>query len=687
MNISLDWLKEYVKIEVPLAELVAKLTMIGLVVESTREKDGDIILELETYANRPDTLGHLGVARELAAAYGLPLEKKTWAVTGLDEDTSDIIDIQVLDEALCPRYCGLVVKDIKLGPSPDWLKRRIEAMGLNPINNIVDVTNYVLFATGQPLHSFDLANLEGGRLLVRRAKRGEVLVDLDGRKLELTQDMLVIADAVKPVALAGVIGGQGSGIAESTRDVVIESACFDPVSVRQTARKLGVSTDASYRFERGSDIGFAPEAARMAASILSGMGGKVARSMTDVYPKPRKNKVITLRRQRVVDLLGAPVEAAFIEKTLPVLGFKVTPQKNDVWQVEVPTFRVDIDREADLVEEVARFYGYDNIPSEPTPVKTFDPTPNRKRDRIERIRRLILPQGFDEVINWSFADPEAEKLFGGAEDPIVIKNPISIKSSIVRTTLLPGLLDNVGWNFNRGLEGVHIFEIGNISYFKDEKPVEELTLGMMSAGLQPGHGWWDKPEASDFFVLKGAVEAMMSGLRYEPFSFEKADRAPFEEGFCLSLLYKEQVVGHLGRLSAEALAHFSIDQPVYAAEINLYVLFAKQARPFQFVPVPKYPGVERDVSFLVKGSVSFQDIRRAIVRLNPSWLESMELVDRFSGASIPDDKVSLTIRFRYRHPKRTLQAAEVDQVENDFLGQLKSALDIQLREGRIDNRN
>ncbi len=687
MRISLDWLKEYVKVEVPLPELLDKLTMIGLVVESKEEKDGDVILDLETYANRPDTLGHLGVAREIAAAYGLTLEKKSWGVTELDEGTADIVDIQVMDEVLCPRYCGLAVKDVKVGPSPDWLRRRIEAMGLNPINNIVDVTNYVLFATGQPLHAFDLANLEGGRLVIRRAKRGEVLVDLNGNKLELSPDTLVIADAVKPVALAGVIGGQGSGISDTTRDVVIESACFDPVSVRQTARRLGVSTDASYRFERGSDIGIAPEAARMAASLLSGMGGKVAKSMTDVYPKPRKNKTITLRRQRVVDLLGAPVEAEFIEKTLPVLGFKVSAQPNDIWRVEVPSFRVDVDREADLVEEVARFYGYDRIPSEPTPARNFDPTPNRRRDRIDRIRRLVLQQGFDEVINWGFGDPEVEKAFGGADEPIVIKNPITINSSIVRSTLLPGLMENLARNFNRGLEGVHIFEVGNVYRYKDEKPFEELTLGMMSGGLLPDHGWWAKPAATDFFVLKGAVEAVMAGLRYEPLSFEKNGSAPFEEGHCLSIMYKEQPVGRLGRLSDEVLGRFSVDQPVYAAEISLSGLFEKQARPFQFVPVPKYPGIERDVSFLTGRDVSFQDIRRAIGRLNPPWLENIELVDRFSGPSIPDGKVSLTVRFRYRHPKRTLQTAEVDQVENDILAQLQSAYDIHVREGRIDIRN
>ncbi len=286
MKISLDWIREFVAVDLPRQELVDKLTMIGLVADTVEERDGDIVLDLETYANRPDTLGHLGVAREIGAMLGLPLIAKDWPITELPEATADIADVQIVAEALCPRYCGLVVRDVPVGPSPDWLRRRVEAMGLRPINNVVDVSNYVLFATAQPIHAFDFGRIGGGRIIVRRAKRGEALVDLDGRTLALTPDMLVIADETRPVALAGVIGGQASGITESTRDVFIESANFDPVSIRKTSKALGVSTDASYRFERGADVGFAPQAALMAASLLAQMGGRASRGLIDVYPKP-----------------------------------------------------------------------------------------------------------------------------------------------------------------------------------------------------------------------------------------------------------------------------------------------------------------------------------------------------------------------------------------------------------------
>ncbi len=285
MKISLDWLREFVAVDIPRPEFLERLTMIGLVADTVEERDGDALLDLETYANRPDTLGHLGVAREVGAMLGVPLVERDWPLVELLEATAEIADVQIAAEALCPRYCGLVVRGVRIGPSPDWLRRRIEAMGLRPVNNVVDVSNYVCFATSQPIHTFDLGGIGGARIIVRKAKRGETLVDLDGRTLELKPDMLVIADESRPVALAGVIGGQASGITESTRDVFIESANFDPVAIRKTAKTLGLSTDASYRFERGADIAFAPKAALMAASILCGMGGKASRA-TRGLPSP-----------------------------------------------------------------------------------------------------------------------------------------------------------------------------------------------------------------------------------------------------------------------------------------------------------------------------------------------------------------------------------------------------------------
>jgi phenylalanyl-tRNA synthetase beta chain len=689
MKISLDWLKEYADVNVPLAELVDRLTMIGLVVESTEERDGDVVLDVETYANRPDTLGHLGIAREVAAMFGGRLLEREWPIEELAEKTSDVADIQILDESLCPRYCGLLVKGVRIGPSPDWLKKRVQAMGLRPINNIVDVTNYVLFATAQPIHSFDFAKLAGSRIIVRRAMKGETLKSLDGRVLELTPEMLVIADAEKPVALAGVMGGEETGISDATTDVFIESASFDPQAVRLAAKRTGLATDASYRFERGSDIEILPLAARMAASLLCGFGGKATQGLLDVHPRPRKSRSVVLRRRRVAELLGVDVPGDRVIPILTSLGFDVKEKQEGVWHVEVPSFRVDVEREADLIEEVARFYGYDRIPSEVTPLKSFEPpSNNRKRERIQKLRQALLHQGFDEALNFSFSDPEKEALAASGRLPVPIRNPISSRVASLRTNLIMGLAENVSRNLNRGLEGVHLFEIGNIYYLNDDSPCELSALGIMTAGRLGHPRWQASGEETDFFVLKGAVETVMSALRYEPFWFEETTHPFFEEGGSLALVYKGEPVGSLGVLKKGLRDLYEIEGAVYAAEINLAGLLAKQPRPFQFVPIPKYPGMSRDLSCLADRNVSFQEIQKAVARLSVPILEGYELTDRFSGASIPKDKVSLSIRFHYRNPKRTLLADEVDKAQQDIVAHLKSVLNIQPREGsKIDNRD
>ena len=686
MKISLEWLKEFVRVEIPLPDLLEKLNMIGLMVETVEERNGDCVLDVETYANRPDTLGHLGIAREISALLGLRLAERVWPLVELPQKTQDLTDIQVLDEKLCPRYCGIVVTDVPVGPSPDWLRRRLEAVGLRPINNVVDVTNYVVFSTAHPIHAFDFQKLSGRKIIVRKAIKGEGLKTLEGTVLELTPEMLVIADDEKPVALAGVIGGEESGVTDATRDVFIESACFDPVSIRLTAKKTGISTDASYRFERGADTSYPPQAALMAASLLTQMGGRASRGILDIYPKPKKARSIILRHRRIHDLLGLEIPEEFVQKTLAGLGFRCESGSRGVWQVEVPSFRVDIDREADLIEEVARFYGYDKIPSVVTPLKSFESPANKKRDRLARLRAVLLHQGFDEVINFSFADPEKEALARSGRPPVAIRNPISVRASLMRTNLLIGLLENAVWNKNRGIDGVHIFEVGNIYFQGDEQPAEQLTLGVLTTGLRDLPGWQEKGRETHFFILKGALEALMSQLRYEPFYFEEAEHPFFEGAQSLYLVYKGERIGSFGLVDKTICGAYALDEPVYAAEIDLLCLFEKQPKPFQYVPVAKFPAVARDISFLVGRHVPYQEIKKTVDRLSIPYLEAFELCDRFSGPSVPKDKVSLSVRFRYRHPKRTLLAEEVDKSEQDIISHLKWALNIQLREGeKIDN--
>ncbi len=680
MKISYEWLKEYVNLSLSPQEVAECLNRIGLMVENISSFEGDTVFEIETYANRPDTLGHLGVARELATLLGLNLKIKKWPLKELSQTTAEIVDISILDPQLCPRYCGLVVRGVKVGPSPEWLRRRIEAVGLRSINNVVDVSNYVCFSLGQPIHTFDLSRLKGNKIKIRRARKGETLRTLEGSTVELSPEMLVIADEGTPVALAGIIGGEESGITESTRDVFIESANFDPVSIRLTAKRLGLSTDASYRFERGADPEAAPVAAVMAASLLCEFGGRVSKGLLDVYPAPRKPRSVTLRLKRINELLGVEIDPEFVTRTLSSLGLKLKEQSPGVWVAEIPSFRVDLEREADLIEEVARFYGYDLIPSVVTPAFSFELPVNRTRDRIWRLKEILFHHGFDEVINFSFADPEKETLWQTGFQPIKLQNPISSRLSILRTSLLPGLVENAVWNFNREAEGVHIFEVGNIYYWKDEDiHRESLYLGILSTGLRSGRSWNEPEKETDFFVLKGAVEDILHYLGYIPFSFEQVEHPFFEPGQALQVRVKNEPVGHLGLLNRNLVRQHDLERPAYAAEINLEELLQKQPRSFKFEPVPRFPGTSRDLSFLVDENISYQQIHQQLEKLNLPLLERFLIYDRFKGKSLPPGKVSFSARFYFRHEARTIQAEEVDRLMQEIISQLKSSLNIQLR--------
>ncbi len=680
MKISYEWLKEYVHLSLSPQEVAECLNRIGLMVENISSFEDDTVFEIETYANRPDTLGHLGVARELATLLGLNLKIKKWPLKELPQTTAEIVDISILDPQLCPRYCGLVVRGVKVGPSPEWLRKRIEAVGLRSINNVVDVSNYVCFSLGQPIHTFDLSRLKGNKIKIRRARKGETLRTLEGSTVELSPEMLVIADESTPVALAGIIGGEESGITESTRDVFIESANFDPVSIRLTAKRLGLSTDASYRFERGADPEAAPVAAVMAASLLCEFGGRVSKGLLDVYPAPRKPRSVTLRLKRINELLGVEIDPEFVTRTLASLGLKLKEQSPGVWVAEIPSFRVDLEREADLIEEVARFYGYDLIPSVVTPAFSFELPANRTRDRIWRLKEILFHHGFDEVINFSFADPEKETLWQTGFQPIKLQNPISSRLSILRTSLLPGLVENAVWNFNREAEGVHIFEVGNIYYWEDDDlHRESLRLGILSTGLRSGRSWNEPEKETDFFVLKGVVEDILHYLGYISLSFEQVEHPFFEPGQALQVRVKNEPVGHLGLLHRNLARQYDLERPAYAAEINLEELLQKQPRSFKFEPIPRFPGTSRDLSFLVDENISYQQIHQQLEKLNLPLLERFLIYDRFKGKSLPPGKVSFSVRFYFRHETRTIQAEEVDRLMQEIISQLKSSLNIQLR--------
>ena len=681
MKISYEWLKDFLDLTIKPAELADLLDQLGLMVENLEEKNGDYILEIETYANRPDILGHLGLAREIGASLGIRLKESHWPVKEIPVPTSDLIHIEILDPDLCFRYCGLIVRGVKVGPSPEWLKNRLENVGLRSINNVVDVTNYVLMATGHPIHAFDYQRLAGPRIVVRRARKGEKLRILGGETIELTPDHLVIADAEKPVALAGIIGGEESAVTEATTDVFLESAWFQPVSIRRTRKHFGLETDASYRFERGADVNLPPLAARMAASLLGEFGGKATRELIDVYPVPYKPKEVVLRFSRIKELLGLEIDSNFVLSLLRSLEFEVQQINDFNLIVHVPSHRVDIEREADLIEEVARFYGYEKIPSLIPPLKVIERAPDRHQSQIKKIRSVLFQQGFDEVLNFSFSEPDREKIFNTGLRPIALSNPLSQKNSLLRTTLLGGLLENIAYNQKRGQEGMRLFELGNIYFWEGETPMERLFLGLAINGWFLSPDWSQPGEKADFFHLKGALEVLLNELRYEPYFFRPSEHNFFEPGYCLSLEIKGDRLGFLGQIRSEILQAFEIEGEVYAAEINLALLLSKQPRPFSYVPVSRFPAIIRDISFTVPRDIPYEEIRISLLNLELPHLESFELIDRFVSDRLGENVVSLTLRFVYRHPHRTLQAEEADRLDRRIINHLRSNFQANLREG------
>ncbi|MCJ7680138.1 MAG: phenylalanine--tRNA ligase subunit beta [Candidatus Aminicenantes bacterium] len=682
MKISVNWLKDHIDLEVDPDGLIDILNNIGLMVDGREAFEDDTVLDIETYANRPDTLGHRGIAREIGVKFGLPLKELELPLIESSLDTADLVDIQILNEDLCPRYTGLVVKGVRIEPSSEWLQKRLRSMSLNPVNNVVDISNFVLFDTAQPIHTFDLGKIAGNRIIVRKSGKGESLLALDGKRLELDSEMLVIADENKPVALAGVIGGMDSSVTDDTTDIFIESAFFHPRSIRSTAKKTGLQTDASYRFERNTDIAFPPIAARMAASLLCRCGGKVSKGVLDVYPAPAKNKTVVLRRHRIRELLGLDVEDEFIVETLKSLEFQVEEKQPHIWQLKVPSFRIDIEREADVIEEIARFFGYDKIPTQLPPIEELEPIHDERRNRIECLRQIMFHQGYDEVVNLSFTYPEEENLFHTNRKPVVIRNPISTRSSLLRTTLSGGLLQNIAWNRNRGAEGVQLFEIAKSYYRKEDDSFgEDEMLACATTGLVGEDHWHGGRIKTDFFSLKGTCEALMANLRYGAFLFKELDHECFKKDTALSIHYKGQIVGCLGEVNLPIRKFYSIKEKVWLAELNLTHLFAKQPQPVRFSPISRFPSVERDLSIIIDKDVVFQDIRECVDRLSIPNLEKYVLVDKFSGKPVPDGKASLSFRFVFRHSSKTLLAEDVDSSQKQILAALRSAFNIQLREG------
>ena len=670
MKISIEWLKEYVEIPESLEKLRDDLTMAGLLVESISDYNGTPVLEVEITSNRPDCLSHIGIAREVAAIYGIPLRPPSIQRKLRSKEDKVPFAIEILDPDLCPRYCGMVLTGFRIANSPPWLCHRLECAGMRPVNNIVDITNYVLLEFGHPLHAFDFNRLQQGKIVVARARDGQKMMTLDGVERELDGEMLLINDGAGPVAIAGVMGGLESEISLNTDTVLLESAYFQPASVRRTSKKLGLSTEASYRFERGADWeNPVPSIARACFLIKELAGGQIVGGLKDIYPLKMAPAVIELKKNRAEAILGVPLDEKFVKSTLQKLNFTLARSGKSSWQVTCPSYRADMELEADLIEEVARFYGYQNIPTS-YPASTSAGTLSPVYHLESSIRQILRGLGYSEAVNLSFAGESEQREFPvPASECIKIMNPLTEDTQFLRTSLAEGLVRSARRNFNHDVDSVRLFELGKV-YERDVEgaPSERLTLGLLGAGGFAGRNWQNPAGGFDFFHLKGVISTLLTGLRCGSFEMVPAGGTAWLDPLQSAVLrVGEKCVGYLGALNPSLAENHKLRQTVYLAEINLKELSPCLFMPVRYEVLTKYPQVERDLSVMIGREVPFAAIQKGIQGLGISELISIELIDVYEGNKIPPGKVSLTLRFTFQDREKTLTVDRVQGFSDNIL--------------------
>lgn len=682
MKISYNWLSEHVALPVNPRELADRLTMVGVAVDSIELAGDDNVFEFDLTSNRPDCLSHLGVAREAAIVCGTWPKRIDVSLEEIGPAIESVTSVEVLAPDLCPRFTARVVRGVKVGPSPKWLVDRLEAIGQRSVNNIADITNYVMFEMGQPTHAFDLNLLHERRIVVRRPRAGETLKTLDGVTRELSIDNLVICDADHPVAIAGVMGGEETEINERTTDVLIESAYFNPASIRQTARSLGLDTEASYRFARGADFNAQLHAsARVAELVAQLAGGRPLEGAIDVYPSRITREAVVLRESRVERLTGLKVTIDDAARILRALEFEVELIAGEKQLRAIPpSFRIDVRREEDLVEEVARHTGYDKVAITLPPWSgegKYLPTERRRSG----VRAALTGLGFDEAYSFSFVNGERDRLFRLSNRPTAtLVNPIDSNQTEMRASLITGLLEAVQHNFNQGCRDLKLFEIGRVFEAEKEgaRPDEREMLAVAISGSAVRDDWRGA-RAADFYDLKGAIEAVCSAVNVSGFTIERASVEYLHPGQSAALSREGEQLARFGRLHPHVASLYKFRQPVYIGEVEFQKLLAIEADRVRYSALPRFPTSSRDVSMLLSDSVMWDDIERAVSGLGIPEISSVQVFDRYEGKEMPDGFHSLAFRVTYRSEGRTLTDEEVARMQERVRELMKLRFDAELR--------
>lgn len=684
MKFSHAWLAQYVDLRESPAEVGERLTLAGIPCDAVEEspiQGGGAIYDFDIFANRPDCMNHVGLAREYAALTGSPLRLPEAKMPAGGPATQEHATIRIDDPDLCPRYSARCILGVKVGPSPDWLRERLESIGQRSINNVVDATNLVLWELGHPLHPFDLTRVTEHTIVVRRARDGESLTTLDGETRRLTAGMLIIADAHQPVALAGIMGGAASEIRDATRDVLLESAWFDPITTRRTARALGLRTDASHRFERGADPEMTVRALDRAASLIVDVaGGTLTDPPLDVYPRPRTSRTVTFRPARVGTLLGTELPSPEMQETLTRLAFGVTIPGPGRWEVEIPSFRHDVEREVDLIEEVARHRGYDVIPSA-LPLLPDAASGRQEIDRtIRTARHALLAAGLHEALNISMGDREDGTAFApDLDEPLAIENPLQSQAGFMRSSLLPGLLRNVAHNLNRDVEGCRLFEIGTTFRPGKEGPEERVRAAFVFAGRGLPIHWSIPRREVDLHDARGAAELLGEIFAFSSLTFASDKIPSMEGGSALRVQVGGATIGVVGAIAHAILQRFEIDRPVFAGEIDLEEVRRLPARDRRYRPLPRFPAVRRDLALVVGSGVTFESIEQVVRKAGSVPIADVQVFDRYRGRGIPKGCVSVAIQIVFQHSDRTLSTDEVQAAQDAIVAELGRTLDARLR--------
>ncbi|MGC1675186.1 MAG: phenylalanine--tRNA ligase subunit beta [Candidatus Acidiferrales bacterium] len=688
MKVVYNWLKQFVDVTASPADLRARLSLAGIAVDSIEETAAGSVLDAEVTANRPDCLGHLGIAREVAAIYRLPLKPMHPKLKEAADKVADATRVEIEAPELCGRFTARVLRGVKVQPSPDWLRQGLEAIGEKSINNVVDVTNYVMFELGHALHAYDFDTLAEKRIVVRRAKPGEKIRTLDGAERTLTKEMCLIADAARAIGIGGVMGGADTEISFSTRNILLECAWFDPITVRRTSKTLGLRSEASYRFERGADPEMAELASRRAAELIQQLaGGEILAGVVDIYPHREPEKKIELSRKELLRVMGADVPDRDIEAILSALGFH--PVRVDVnrgsdgslaaiWECRQVSWRQDVSRGIDLIEEVARQYGYDKFPARLPPAKL----PAHRLPHAEaqaRLRERIVALGYQEIVDIPIVDTQRNEIFRPENlAPAVIGNPLAEDASVMRSTGIVSMVRAIEWNLNHGQRNLRLFEIGKTYELRDCEPVETPVLTIGATGLAREKTIYEPAREYGFADLKGDLDGIGSiagGFAWRSggpqwLTAARAAEIQLAHGNGTGARQSLGVVGQLARRIADQL---KLRQDVFVAELKLEPLLAGvEAADFarRFKPLPRFPAVERDFSLVLADGVTFSQVEQTIRALGISELESIEAADLFRGGQIPAGKFSLMIRVRFQSAEATFTDAQL----NDFSARIVATL-------------